>query len=454
MTKTLHHYKRIFSISIPLVLSMAATTVMEFTDRIFLSNYDINAIAAAMPAGIAVFLILTLFTGVTSYLNVFIAQYTGAGNDDRIGSCIWQGIYFSAFSTLILIVISLFSVSIFRLSGHPPGVQLLEIQYFKILCLGGGINVLGTGLACFFSGRGFTGPVMVINFIGMFFNIPLDYAMINGIWIFPEMGIQGAGIATVCSWSLITLLYILLIFHKRHERKYGILSQWRFDCALFIQILKKGVPAGLQFTLDVLAFTYFIFLVGRIGALELAVSNIVLSIQSIAFMPAIGFSIGLSTLVGQSLGKNDIKAAVHYTNQTIFVLLIYTLSLAGLFVFSPKVIIGLFLMAENNVEMLTAIAGLGSDIMKLMALFICFDAMYFSFLGVLRGAGDTRFIMWAVGTATVFVMILPLTCIVFYFQWDLYACWINLTVYVLSLFSITLIRYKKGNWKAIRVTQP
>lgn len=104
-------HKKLFSISIPLVLSMASTTVMEFTDRVFLSNYDINAIAAAMPAGIAAFLILTLFTGVTSYLNVFIAQYDGAGAHKHIGSCLWQGIYFTAFASIILLVISFFSTS-------------------------------------------------------------------------------------------------------------------------------------------------------------------------------------------------------------------------------------------------------------------------------------------------------------------------------------------------------
>jgi MATE family multidrug resistance protein len=432
---------------------MAATTVMEFTDRIFLANYNINAIAAAMPAGIAVFLILTLFIGVTSYLNVFIAQYSGAGMHDRIGTCLWQGIYFSAFAAVALVVISFFSPSIFKLSGHPPEIQYMENQYFTILCLGGGINVLGTGLACFFSGRGRTRPVMVISFIGMVFNIPLDYAMINGKWIFPEMGIQGAGIATVCSWALITVLFILLIFNQPNDKKYGVRSQWRFDGAMFRQIIRKGGPAGLQFTLDVLAFTFFIFLVGRIGKLELAVTNIVLSIQSISFMPAIGFSIGLSTLVGHSLGRNNIKEAVSYTNQTIFILLVYTFSLACVFVFFPKVILGIFLMAENNMSTFTLISDLGSDVMKFMAAFICFDAMYFSFLGVLRGAGDTRFVMWAVGTATVFVMILPLTGIVFYFQWGLYACWINLTVYVLTLFSITFIRYKRGDWKKIRVIQ-
>ena len=88
-------YKELIAVSLPLVFSMAATTVMEFTDRVFLANYAIDAIAAALPAGIAAFLILTFFSGVTTYLNVFIAQYTGAGSYRQIGSCIWQGIYFT-----------------------------------------------------------------------------------------------------------------------------------------------------------------------------------------------------------------------------------------------------------------------------------------------------------------------------------------------------------------------
>lgn len=201
---------------------MAATTVMEFTDRVFLANYSIDAIAAAMPAGIATFLALTFFTGVTAYLNVFIAQYTGAGSLSRIGSCVWQGIYFSVIAAMVLLGLSSAADYIFRLGGHPPEVQRLERIYFRILCLGGGINVLGTGLACFFSGRGKTRPVMVINIIGMAFNLPLDDALINGVWVFPEMGIRGAGIAKVCSWALIAALYTGLIFNRNHERLYGI----------------------------------------------------------------------------------------------------------------------------------------------------------------------------------------------------------------------------------------
>lgn len=451
LTNTSKNYSEITSVSLPLVLSMAATTVMEFTDRVFLANYSIDAIAAAMPAGIAVFLVLTFFTGVTAYLNVFIAQYTGAGSLLRIGPCMWQGIYFSIFAALILMGLSFLADTIFQMAGHPPRVQELESIYFRLLCMGGGINVLGTGLACFFTGRGRTRPVMLISIAGMAFNIPLDYALINGIWVFPEMGIRGAGIATVGSWALIALLYAGLIFSPDNERTYGILSRRVFDPELFLRILKKGVPAALQFAMDVLAFTFFIFSIGRLGEIELAISNIAFSIQSIAFMPAIGFSMGLSTLVGQSLGRNDVDGALQFTRQTVWILLTYTLLLALIFILAPHWMLGLFLAAESGAEPYRQLLDQGIVVMRIMALFIPFDAMYFTFVGVLKGAGDTRFIMWSIGVATIVIMILPMTVIVEFTGWGLYACWINLTVYVISLFSVTLWRLRQGKWKDIRL---
>ena len=109
-------------------------------------------------------------------------------------------------------------------------------------------------LACFFSGRGKTGSMMVINLMGMAFNIPLDYALINGVWIFPEMGIQGAGIATVCAWTLIALLYCGLIFNRKNDSLFGVLSHRTFDADLSLRIIRTGVPAALQFAMDVFAF--------------------------------------------------------------------------------------------------------------------------------------------------------------------------------------------------------
>jgi multidrug resistance protein, MATE family len=451
MRRPPHRYHELFSVSLPLVLSMAATTVMEFTDRVFLANYAIDAIAAALPAGVAAFLILTFFTGINGYLNVFIAQYTGAGTSSRIGSCIWQGIYFSVAAAVILTGLSLLAEPIFRLGGHPPEVQQLERSYFRILCLGGGIHVAGMALGCFFSGRGQTRPVMMINVIGMLFNIPLDYALINGIWIFPEMGIRGAGIATVCAWTLITVLYAGLIFNQANDRLYGVLSRRRIDRALALRILRKGVPASLQFTIDVFAFTFFIFAVGRLGKAELAISNIAFSLESIAFMPAMGFSLGLSTLVGQSLGRNDVNAALRFTRQTIFVLMGYIICLDVIFLFAPRPVLEIFLVAERGNPAYGQLLDHGTAVLRTMAVFIAFDALYFTFIGVLKGAGDTRFIMWSMAVVTLLVMIVPLTIIIAWLQWGLIACWITLTFYVISLFLVSFWRFRQGKWKSVRV---
>lgn len=453
MSDNTNSYRTVFSVSLPLVLSMAATTVMEFTDRVFLANYSIEAIAAALPGGITAYLFLTFFTGVTSYLNVFIAQYTGARSLSRIGACIWQGIYFSLLATVILIGLSFVADPLFRLVGHPPEVQRLESLYFRILCMGAGINVLGTGLACFFSGRGKTRPVMLISLIGMVFNIPLDYALINGMWIFPEMGIQGAGIATVCSWTLITMLYCVLIFNRKNNRLYGVFSNRAFDPELSLRILRTGVPAALQFVMDIFAFTFFIFMVGRLGKVPLAASNMAFSIESIAFMPAFGFSIGLSTLVGQALGRNDVEGAIRYTRQTIFILLSYILLIDLLFFLAPHWVIQLFATPEGTGASYRQTMDQGIILIRIMAIFISFDALYFIFIGVLKGAGDTRFIMWSIGIATLVVMILPLTIGIRFLEWGIHACWAILTLYVLSLCLVSFLRYRQGRWKTIRVIE-
>ncbi|BBO75045.1 MATE family efflux transporter [Desulfosarcina widdelii] len=446
MRQHLNRYRQLFSVSLPLVLSMAAVTVMEFTDRVFLANYDIDAIAAATPAGVASFLILTIFTGITGYLNIFIAQYTGAGAHHRIGPCIWQGLYVALLSAVLLACISFFAGPLFRLGGHAPEVQLLERQYFRILCLGGSIHVAGIVLSCFFSGRGRTRPVMIITIIGMLFNIPLDYALINGVGMFPEMGIRGAGIATVSAWTLITLLYAWMIFNKTNDRQYHLLSSRRMDRELLGRILRKGAPASLQFTMDVFSFAFFIFAVGRLGKVELAVSNIAFSLESVAFMPAVGFSLGLSTLVGQSLGRDDVQSALDFTRQTVIVLMAYIACLVAVFLFAPGPVLGLFLSPEQG-QLLEQ----GTVVLRIMALFIVFDALYFTFLGVLKGAGDTGFIMWSVGVTTLLVMIVPLTVIIAYLHMGLVACWITLTLYVLSLFAVSFWRFRQGKWKRIRV---
>jgi MATE family multidrug resistance protein len=453
MKRTGYTYGGILRISLPLVVTMGATMAMEFTDRIFLARYSLDAIAAALPAGIAAFLLIAFFMGVSGYLNVFIAQYTGAEAHDRVGAALWQGIWFSLMAGVVLAACSLLAEPLFRLSGHPPEVQRLETVYFRILCLGAGIDVLAVGLSCFYSGRGFTRTVMIVHLAGTLINIPLDYALINGVWIFPELGIAGAGIATVTAWTVIAVLFGLLIFTRKNDRRYGVIRQHRFEPVLFLRLLRFGVPSALQFCLDIFAFSFFIFMVGRIGKEAMAATNIVISINSLSFMPTAGFSLGAATLVGQSLGRNRPDEAASAAVRSIHIALLYTALMAVVFVGFPGPVLGLFRPGNTSPDQFAEIVRTGTVLLRFVAVYIFFDAQYMVLTGALKGAGDTRFIMVSVAVVSLLFLILPIVVGVGLFGAGLYFSWGCLTVFVASLFGVSLWRYRQGAWREKRVIE-
>jgi multidrug resistance protein, MATE family len=445
-------YREVANVCVPLVMGTAATTVMEFTDRVFLANYSLDAVAAAMPAGIAAFLFLAFFGGVAAYVSVFIAQYKGAGATRRIGAALWQGLYFSMASGCVLAVASQFMAApIFSLAGHPLPIQGLETIYFKILCMGSVFHISAQALSAFFTGRGMTRPVMAITFLGMALHIPLDYLLINGIWIFPEMGVAGAAIATVSSWVLMAILFSLLIFTPAHEKDYLVKSCRRFDARMFMRLMKHGIPGSMQFCLDIFAFTFFIFMVGRIGALELATTSIVLSISSIAFMPAMGFSQGISTLVGQALGRKRPDDATSAAFSAIHFLLCYTLLVDLLFIIAPEKALYLFMIRSQGAGDSAAILETGCRLLHIVAVYLFMDALYMSFVGVLKGAGDTRFVMWSIGGAGLCFMVGPLYVGIQLLHMGVIYAWMCVLAFVTSLFLLSFHRYRQGKWKHMLV---
>jgi MATE family multidrug resistance protein len=451
--KKMKPYRQVLRISLPLVVSMSSTMIMEFTDRIFLANYSLDAIAAALPAGIAAFLFISFFLGTAQYLNVFVAQYTGSGRLQRVGPALWQGIYFSALSAVAMVGLFFLAKPLFALGGHSPEVRGLEITYFRILCLGSGVLIVATALSCFFSGRGKTRPVMIINMIGTLFNIPLDYALINGVWFFPEWGILGAGIATVMSWTLIAVVFAFMIFTVENNRIFDVWKHRTFEPGLFRRLMRYGIPSAVQFSMDIFAFTFFIFMVGRIGKLQLATTNIVLSINSLAFMPMMGFSLATSTLVGQALGRNRPDEAVAAIRATIHVVLVYISILLVLFLLMPLPLLELFRPDHLTPEAFVAISQMGTLLLRFVAAYLFFDALYMVFIGVLKGAGDTRFIMWSIGTLSLAAMIMPIYIGVEIFDAGIYFAWSCATCFIFLLFTVSFRRYLQGRWKTMRVVR-
>ncbi len=278
-------YRDVLNISLPLVASMGSITLMQFTDRMFLANYSVDAIAAALPGGIASFTTIAFFMGVASYTNTFVAQYTGAAAAGRVGAALWQGIYFSLASAVVLASLVFAAGPLFDLIGHSPHIRALEVQYFSVLTLGAGLVVLGSAMASFFTGRGLTRVVMVVHLAGAALNIPLDYCLINGVGPFPELGIVGAALATVSAYLSIILFLGVLIFGRANRSRFETWPRRAFDRDLFGRLMRYGAPSGVQFFLEIFAIGFFVQMLGRLGDLELADSNNELSIETLSFLP-------------------------------------------------------------------------------------------------------------------------------------------------------------------------
>ena len=446
-------YRDSLVIGIPLVISMLSSMVMTFTDRIFLGNYSLDALAASLPASLAAFLFLSFFFGIIEYTGVFISQYDGGQHYDRVGSALWQGIWFSLAAGLMLASLWFVAGPLFELAGHPEGVRALEVAYFRVLTLGGGPFLLGICFSSFFSGRGKTKPVMIVNIAATVLNIPLDYCLINGVGPFPELGIVGAGFSTVVGYTIPALCLGYMTFTPAHESRYKVYSAFRFEGDLFRRFMKFGLPGGVQFFIDMFAVSFFVFMVGRIGELELAATNIAVSIYTLAFLPIDGLHISVSIMVGQSMGNKRPQQAEFATKSVLHLALFYMASMGALFLLFPEPFIELFRPGSDPEANFGPVVDLSTQLLRYVAALTVFDAIGIILMGSLKGAGDTLFVMICVIAASMVCMVVPLCIFNVFGMMNIHIPWLCLLAYSSFLAIVFTYRFRHGSWRTINVVE-
>ena len=445
---------QILQVALPLTLSASSNTIMNFMDRKFLFSYSSDAFAAAAPSGMVSFVVLSLFMGTAGYVNTFVAQYVGAGKPWRVGSALWQGIYFSLLSWVVMAPLALLANPFFDLVGHGPSIARMEATYFAILTLGSGFALLNVALSNFFTGRGRTWSVMWVRFVSMAINIPLNYCMIFGHWGFPEMGIAGAAIATVVASAFGTVLLAILIFTPKNNRDYGVIRCWRPDGELFFRLLRFGFPSGIQFMVDMIGFTFFLLMVGRLGPVELQATNAAFTMNGIVFIPMIGFSIAISAIVGQEVGRRRIWVARLATRNSVIMVACYMGTISVLFVLVPRFFLGVLLgEGGGSGPEYAAVEALAVVLMRFVAFYSFFDAFALVYSSSIKGAGDTRFVMWATLAVSLGLLVIPSYLCV---AWGLPAtvAWAFAAAYVIVMAVVFHQRYRAGHWQRMRVIEP
>jgi len=445
-------YRSVLSIAVPLILSTGAWSILHFVDRMFLTWYSPEAIAAAMPAGMLNFTIMSLFLGTAGYVTTFVAQYHGSGQHQRIGPVLWQGIYIAVAGGILHLFLIPLAGPIFRFVGHEPLVQEYEIVYFQVLCLGATPAIASSAIAGFFSGRGKAWPVMWVNVLATALNIIMDYALIFGKWGLPELGMKGAAIATVLSACFSFAIYLILFSRSGYESRYYTLRGWMFERPLFLRLMYFGFPSGVQFFLGMAGFTAFILLVGRLGTMQLAATNIAFNINNLAFMPMIGFGMAVSVLVGQYLGKDRPDLAQRSVYSSFHLTFLYMASVAAAYLFVPNIFINPF-ASQADPASFAAIRKTTLILLRFVAIYSLFDALNIVFASAIKGAGDTRFVMFMIAIVSSLALVVPSYIALVLLQAGIYTAWTIASVYVSILGLIFLFRFLGGKWKSMRVIE-
>lgn len=445
-------YRDFLVVAVPLILSTATWSIQHFVDRVFLTWYSTDALAAALPAGMTSFVIVGLFMGIASYVNTFVAQYMGAGRLERVGQSLWQGAYLAVISGVAGLGLAVAADPLFELIGHADEIRVQEASYFRILCYGIAPLTLGTSFSCFYSGRGKTWPLLAVNVVTTLINVILDYALIFGNLGLPRMGIEGAAWATNLAQCFAAITFVALVAQPQYRRRYGTLSGWRYNPDLFRRLLKFGGPNGLNFMLDILAFTMVVLVIGRVGTLELTATNLAFNINSLAFMPLLGCGIAVSTLVGQRLGRNQPDAAAYVTWSGVHLGLAYSVVMAVGYGFFPDVFLIPYALGSSTAEF-EAAREIAILLLRFLAIYMLFDAMYILFTAALKGAGDTRYVMLASIALSWAFMVVPACLAITFYDPDVYLLWSFVCTYIVVSGVVFYLRFRTGKWKQMRVIE-
>lgn len=443
-------YVELLAIAVPMVLSSSTQSLMHVVDRVFMTWYSKEAVAAALPAGILFWSCLSLPFGIVSYANAFVAQYDGAKQPARVAAAVWQAAYFALACGLLLIPCAWFSGALFDLVGHEDSVRKLETEYFSWLCLGAVFALLPAALSTFYSGRGKTRMVLLVNGASVMVNAVLVVILVFGWGPIPKLGMTGAAIATNLANAFATLCYVFLLTRSDARDTYQFWTHWRFDRRLMRDLLKFGGPSGLQMFLDVAGFTAFIIVIGWIGKHELAATNIAFNLNTLAFTPVIGVGIAVSTLVGQRIGEGRPDIAEKSARKGFVVAGGIMAFCGSVYVFAPQTLLAPYAYHADG-ENFQAVRDVVVVLLRFVALYSFFDAMAIVFGSAVRAAGDTTFSMIATCLCAWGLLVTPT-----YLTWKFYGpslfwSWIWCTVYVTVLGFVFLIRFRSGRWKTMNL---
>jgi MATE family multidrug resistance protein len=430
-------------LALPMVVSQGAFAVMIFTDRYFMSQIDPAHMAAALGGGVASFFSFCFFTGLFTYANALAAQYLGAGEPEKCPKVVTQGMIMTAMSLPFLTLITFLVSGVFEVMGHEPAQVDLERSYYLILMSGVLVTLAKVCISSYFAGIGRTHVVMICDVFGLIINIPLCYVMVFGKLGFPELGIVGAGLSTVVSTVFAFALFVAFYFRKEHRDKFAVMRSFSLDVKILRRFWRLGFPSGLELFLNVAAFNLFLLMFQSYGIAEGAAAAVVFNWDILSFIPMIGLSVGVISMIGRFVGARDMARVNEVMTAAFAIALAYGAVLAIVYSTFRFPLVDVFAPPSGD---FTAIRELSAFMMIGLSSYVLADAVIIVSGGILRGAGDTRWLMIA-SVSLHWAMLVAQFFIILVFELSPRVSWLACVVMILVIAVVYALRLKTDRWR-------
>jgi MATE family multidrug resistance protein len=457
----------LFTISWPVMLSTMMGCLMTLVDRIILGHYSPAAFKACYGAAQWYWTFYIVAVEFVSVTEIFVGQYNGAQRFREIGSVVWQMIWFSLGSYLLLIPITSWVLPYLL----ADDIVELGVPYLKILMWFIPIVCIGNGVLCaFFTGCGKNKMIPVVTVLSVLLNIILDFPLIFGcritpfgnfeiipghgfsiswitnisdLTIIPELGIVGAAMATVIS-QIMSMLFFSTLFFKRSNRERYATTNMAFDFKLLKKCLKVSIPNALSHFIVFLFFAIMVQVIIRYCSKEnsdaFAVSN---TIESMFFPITMGMMIGTRTVCANAIGAHKLEIVSKNIRSWMILGAIFVLLVALVISIYPNQIIGMFLGKETNHDTFT----MAQNMLVWMCFVFILDILFSNLQGTLLASGDTKFIMLVNTFSVICCWIVPTYCGIVFWKWGSITHWRFLMLDLTMRIIFFTFRFRSGRWK-------
>ncbi|HEY0008567.1 MAG TPA: MATE family efflux transporter, partial [Tepidisphaeraceae bacterium] len=374
--------RELLTLAIPTVLQMSAYTLEQFCDTYMLAQVSDDFATAAGQGGMLAFAVLSFGFGVMMLINAMVSQSFGADKKAECGRYLWQGIWFAVAYSVAVVPLIFIAAPVFTWMGHDERLIPLEVDYFNVSVYMIVVKMLAMALGQFLLAINRPNVVLAAAAVGVVSNVFVNWLLITGNWGFPALGVAGAAWGTNAAMTTELLIVGAFVFAPKIRRAYSTL-QWRPETAKLKELLRHGVPSGLQISGDVISWTIFFgYVMAFYGTATLAANNYAMQYVKIAFMPAWGFSSAVTAIVGRYVGAGDPDTAMQRAALGLRITMTYMVSLGiALLIFQAPLMRVFTADAETlRVARIVLICCSG---------FMVFDAMFMIYMGALRGVKDT-----------------------------------------------------------------